>query len=325
MKKVLVTGSGGFIGSHLVERLVATGASVRAFVHYNSTGRRGWLEQSKVLGELEVVAGDIRDFDAVSAAVQGCQEVYHLAALIGIPYSYVSPLAYVQTNIVGTYNVLESARRFGVEQVLVTSTSETYGTAQAVPIREDHPAVGQSPYAATKVGADQLALSYHRSFALPVKIVRPFNTFGSRQSARAVIPTIIGQLLSGRKKLQLGNLRPTRDLTFVLDTVEGFLAIAGCPKLIGTATNIGNNQEVSIGDLARLLVRLCGVEVEIEGENEARLRPDASEVMRLCCDNSRLVQHTGWRPRHSLEDGLRLTIEWMRDHLKDYRVDDYMR
>ncbi len=321
-ERVLITGAGGFIGSHLAEACAAAGLGVRAFVRYNSRGSAGWLDDSPCLDRIELVAGDIRDYDSVSRAVRGCGTVFHLAALIGIPYSYVSPLAYVRTNVEGTYNVLEACRAHGIGEVLVTSTSETYGTALAVPMDERHPPSAQSPYAATKTGADQLALSYHRSFGLPVTVVRPFNTYGPRQSARAVIPSIVAQLLGGAREIRLGNLEPTRDLTYVADTVAGFLAARGCPSLVGGAVNIGMDEEISVGELARLIARLVGVEAAIAVE-EGRKRPGASEVERLRCDSTRLREATGWRPRYRLEEGLRETIAWMRENLGRYRPDRY--
>ena len=321
-ERVLITGAGGFIGSHLTELCVQQGYAVRAFVHYNSEGRRGWLDSSSVGDDIEVISGDIRDMDAVSRAMAGCSRVFHLAALIGIPYSYLSPMAYVRTNVEGTYNVLEAARNLSVERVVVTSTSETYGTAQYVPIDEKHPAVGQSPYAATKVGADQLALSYHLSFDLPVWVVRPFNTYGPRQSARAFIPTVIAQLLAGQTRVKLGNLSPTRDLTFVKDTAAGFMAIEASDALMGTATNIGMNAEISMGDLLEKIAALVGVAVEVETDDQ-RLRPEKSEVERLWCNNERIREHTDWLPDFTLDDGLNETIAWIRDHLAAYRPEIY--
>lgn len=291
-------------------------------VHYNSHARWGWLDESPVREQMEIVAGDVRDYDSVIRAMQGCETVFHLAALIGIPYSYISPLAYVRTNIEGTYNVVEAARNLGVGRVLVTSTSETYGTAQYVPIDEKHPAVGQSPYAATKIGADQLALSYHRSFGLSVRVVRPFNTYGPRQSARAIIPTVITQILQGHRRLKLGNLAPTRDLTFVKDTAAGFLAIAEAGNLDGTAVNIGMGSEISVGDLVQKIASLLGVTVEIEIDRE-RFRPGQSEVERLLCDNRQIQELTPWRPTHNLDSGLRETIEWIRTNLKSYKPESY--
>ena len=322
MRKVLVTGAGGFIGSHLTEELVRRGYQVRAFIRYNSRNYWGWLEESDYLDHVEVIVGDIRDFDSVFDAMQGTDTVFHLAALIGIPYSYISPLAYIRTNVEGTYNVLQAARMHQLENVLVTSTSETYGTAQYVPIDEKHPLVGQSPYSASKIGADQLAISFHRSFGLPVKIVRPFNTYGPRQSARAIIPTIAIQLLSGNKKIAVGNLHPTRDLTFVEDTVAGFLAIAQEKSLIGQVTNIGTNSEISIGDLVNKLIGIVGTEAEIIIE-EKRVRPNDSEVERLLCDNRKLLEHTDWRPRTALDEGLQKTVDWLKDHLDMYKASIY--
>lgn len=321
-KRVLITGAAGFIGSHLAEGCVAAGWSVRAFVRYNSANRWGWLDYSDAKSDIEVVIGDVRDYDAVHRAATGCDEIYHLAALIGIPYSYVSPLAYVRTNVEGTYNILEAARNLGTGNVLVTSTSETYGTAQYAPIDEKHPAVGQSPYAATKVGADQLALSYFLSFGLPVRIVRPFNTYGPRQSARAIIPTIITQILNGQKVLKIGNVTPTRDLTFVKDTAAGFRAIAAAPGLIGQATNIGMNEEISIGDLVHLIAELMGTQVEIHTEAQ-RLRPQNSEVMRLRCNNEKLLRETAWKPDYTLRRGLLETIAWLQKNAHFYKSELY--
>ena len=320
--KVLITGAGGFIGSHLVERCVEAGFKVRAFVHYNSRNFHGWLESSPVYNELEVVAGDIRDYDSVLAASDGCDTVFHLAALIGIPYSYVSPQAYIRTNIDGTYNVLQACRTLQTPNILVTSTSETYGTAQYVPIDEKHPAVGQSPYSATKIAADQLAISYHRSFGLPVKIVRPFNTYGPRQSARAIIPTVITQILAGKRELSLGNLAPTRDLTFARDTAAGFLAIAKHDGLHGDPVNIGMGWEISIGDLVQKIASLMGVEVSTASAAE-RQRVAASEVERLLADASKLRNATGWAPEYDLERGLRETIAWLESHHHGYKADLY--
>ncbi len=323
-KKVLVTGAGGFIGSHLTERLTKLGYDVRAFVRYNSHSNWGWLEKSPYLKKIEIYAGDIRDYDSVRKAMQGCKEVFHLAALIGIPYSYDSPLAYIKTNIEGTYNILENARWACLENVVITSTSETYGTAQFVPITEKHPLVGQSPYAASKIAADQLALSYWLSFQLPVKIVRPFNTYGPRQSSRAIIPTIISQILSGNTILNLGNITPTRDLTFVNDTVDGFINIAQTGKLSGEVTNIGNGAEISVKDLALEIARICNVKIKFQTSPE-RKRPALSEVQRLYCDNSKIRKKTKWRPQYSLEQGLRETIEWIKQHIDSYKPDIYIK
>ena len=322
MKKILVTGAGGFIGSYLTELLIKKSFEVRAFVRYNSKNDWGWLETSKYKNEIEVITGDIRDYDSVYAAVKGCDAVFHLAALIGIPYSYVSPQAYIKTNIEGTYNVLQASKELDVEQILVTSTSETYGTAQYVPIDEKHPMVGQSPYSASKIAADQLAISYFRSFELPVKIVRPFNTYGPRQSARAIIPTVISQLLNGSTKIKLGNITPTRDLTFVKDTCKGFYEIFKSDKLFGEITNIGMGNEISIGDLVLKISSLTGRGVEIVTD-EQRVRPKNSEVERLLCNNTKLFQNTSWKPDYDLEKGLKETIEWIKQNLNLYKPEIY--
>ncbi|WP_029688945.1 NAD-dependent 4,6-dehydratase LegB [Thermoanaerobacter sp. A7A] len=321
-KKVLVTGAGGFIGSHLVERLIERGAKVRAFVRYNSKNNWGWLETSPYKDEIEIYTGDIRDYDSVKDSMKGIEVVFHLAALIGIPYSYISPLAYIKTNIEGTYNVLQSARELGVERVIHTSTSEVYGTAKYVPIDESHPLQPQSPYSATKISADNIALSFYNAFNLPVTIVRPFNTYGPRQSARAVIPTIITQIMSGKKQIKLGNLRPTRDMNYVIDTVNGFIKIAECDELLGEVTNIGSGKEISIGDLARLISQLMGVEIEIVQEYQ-RFRPEKSEVERLLCDNTKIKKFTDWEPQYTLEEGLIQTINWMKTHLNMYKPEVY--
>ena len=322
--KILVTGASGFIGSNLVENLVENGFQVVAFDRYNSNNDWGWLENSKYKKHFEIILGDIRDFDSVSKAMKDCSAVFHLAALIGIPYSYISPLAYIRTNVEGTYNVLESARMLDLDQILVTSTSETYGTAQYVPIDEAHPLVGQSPYSASKIAADQLAISYYKSFNLPIKIVRPFNTFGPRQSSRAIIPTIVSQILSGQNQLNLGNISPTRDLTYVLDTCSAFFSIYKSNKLFGETTNIGMNSEISIEDLAKLLMKLLNVDLEITSDEE-RVRPLKSEVERLYCDNSKILEKTLWRPSFSLEEGLKGFIDWMTDksNLQFYKAGQY--
>jgi NAD dependent epimerase/dehydratase len=322
VNKILVTGAGGFIGSHLAERLTELGYSVRAFVRYNSNSNWGWLEQSSYLKDMEIYSGDIRDYDSVRNAMKGCREVYHLAALIGIPYSYDSPLAYIKTNIEGTYNILENARIGNFENVIITSTSETYGTAQFVPISENHPLVGQSPYSASKIAADQLSLSYWLSFQVPVKIIRPFNTYGPRQSSRAIIPTIISQLLAGKKILTLGNVSPTRDLTFVKDTVEGFIEISQNSSLNGTVTNIGSSFEISIKDLAIKIARLFNIEIDFQMASE-RQRPENSEVERLFCDNNKIITNTKWRPNYSLEQGLQQTIDWIKNNIHIYKPDIY--
>lgn len=322
MQKILITGAGGFIGSHLTEACVKKGLNVRAFIHYNSTNNRGWLEKSEYADHIEFVSGDIRDYDAVSNAIKGCDAVFHLAALIGIPYSYYSPLAYVKTNIEGTYNILQASRENKLENVLITSTSETYGTAQYAPINENHPTVSQSPYAASKAAADQLAISYYRSFNLPVKIVRPFNTFGPRQSARAIIPTIITQILNGEKVIKLGNLLPTRDFTYVENTVSGFFAIAECGEFIGEATNIGMNDEISIENLVHLIAELLREKIDVMCDQQ-RIRMANSEVERLRCDNTKLIKATGWQPQFDLRSGLQKTIDFMVKNLKSYKADIY--
>jgi NAD dependent epimerase/dehydratase len=322
LKKILVTGASGFIGSYLTELLVNEGYDVKAFVHYNSKNNWGWLESSEVKDEVEVITGDIRDYDSVHSTVKGCDSVFHLAALIGIPYSYISPQAYIKTNIDGTYNILQAAKELKVENILVTSTSETYGTAQYVPIDEKHPMVGQSPYSATKIAADQLAVSYYKSFELPVKIVRPFNTYGPRQSARAIIPTIITQILSGKKEIKLGNLAPTRDLTFVKDTANGFLEIYKSNKLYGEFINVGMNEEITIGNLVKLITELMNIDLKIISETE-RVRPDKSEVERLMCDNTKISTNTNWKPAYNLKNGLLETIQFLKENLNYYKPDIY--
>lgn len=330
MSQVLVTGAEGFIGSHLVEALVAAGHQVRAFCLYNSNGSWGWLDNLSpaLQAELDVVLGDIRDPLCVREAMRGCEQVFHLAALIAIPYSYVAPASYVDTNIHGTLNVVQAARDLGVERVVHTSTSETYGTAQFVPITEDHPQVGQSPYAASKIGADQIALSYWRSFETPVAVLRPFNTYGPRQSARAVIPTIISQIASGERQIHLGALSPTRDFNYVADTCAAFLALAASDEALGQVINAASRFEISIGDTAALIAEVMNVEVEIVTD-EQRLRPEASEVNRLFGDNTRLRELTGWQPayggREGFRRGLQRTAEWFSDpaNLARYRPGSY--
>lgn len=321
-KKVLVTGAGGFIGSHLTERLVELGANTRAFVRYSSTGSWGWLDQSPLKNDFEVVLGDIRDQDTVANALKDVEVVYHLAALIAIPYSYHAPLSYVRTNVEGTLNVLQGAQRMGTAVVVHTSTSEVYGTARTVPIDENHPLQGQSPYSATKIGADKLAESFYLSFGLPVVTVRPFNTFGPRQSARAVIPTIVTQALNG-DEVRLGSLEPTRDLNFVADTVEGFIKAAETPKAIGEVINLGTGREISIGDLASLILKLMNRDLPVSLES-IRVRPENSEVDRLCADGRKGQSILGWTPKYSLEEGLTATIEWIRQNSERYRTGIYV-
>ena len=320
--RVLVTGAGGFIGSHLAERLVEKGARVRALVHYNALGTWGWLDHSPLAGRMEVVAGDITDFGSVRRAARDRQVIFHLAALIAIPYSYTAPASYARTNLEGTLNLLEAARETAVERLVHTSTSEVYGTARWVPIGEDHPLQGQSPYSASKIAADKMAEAYHLSFGLPVVTVRPFNTFGPRQSARAVIPTIITQCLAGTE-VRLGNLHPTRDLNFVANTVDGFLVAAAAPAALGRVVNLGSGREISIGDLAGLIMKLCGKELPIVCEDQ-RLRPTGSEVERLLADNRLASELLGWRPRVDLEEGLARTIDWLSQHMERYRPGVYV-
>jgi NAD dependent epimerase/dehydratase len=310
--RVLVTGAEGFIGSTLCDLLLDKGANVRAFAHYKPYAERGWLAGRQE--DLEVVAGDIRDPERVNTAVAGCDVVLHLAALIGIPYSYEAPDSYVQTNVVGTQNILNACRRASVQRLVHTSTSEVYGSAISIPIDEQHPLQPQSPYSASKIGADMLAMSYWHSFGLPVAIARPFNTYGPRQSMRAVIPTILGQLHSGAQEISLGSTAPSRDFTFVQDTVAGFLSVASCERAIGHAINIGSGREVSVGELAQLLIEVSGRDAEILVD-EARLRPAGSEVDRLCCDNRRAREWCGWAPQYELENGLRITSDWVREHV----------
>ncbi|HAS92698.1 MAG TPA: NAD-dependent dehydratase [Clostridiales bacterium] len=321
---ILVTGADGFIGSHLVEGLVQEGKKVKAFVYYNSFNSWGWLDSfpPELLNEIEIFAGDIRDPNGVREAMKGVDEVYHLAALIAIPFSYHSPDSYVDTNIKGTLNVLQAARDLGTKRVLVTSTSEVYGTAQYVPIDEEHPFQGQSPYSATKIGADRLAESFYRSFEMPITIVRPFNTFGPRQSARAVIPTIIIQLLSGMTEIKLGATTPTRDFNYVKDTVRGFIEIARSDKTIGQEINIATQQEISIGQLAEELINQINPNARIICE-EQRLRPKKSEVNRLLGSNEKIKRLTNWEPQYTFEQGLTETIEFLRQNLNKFKTDIY--
>jgi NAD dependent epimerase/dehydratase len=329
-KKILVTGADGFIGSHLTEELVKRGLDVRAFVYYNSFNSWGWLDHSpdEIKNELDVFAGDIRDPYGVKNAAKGCDVVFHLASLIAIPYSYHSPDTYIDTNIKGTLNVLQAARELEIEKVVHTSTSEVYGTAMFVPITEDHPLQGQSPYSASKIGADQVAISFYKSFNTPVSIIRPFNTYGPRQSARAVIPTIITQIASGKTNIKLGALHPTRDFNYIKDTVQGFIAVAESEKSIGEVINIGSNYEISIGETAELIAEVMGKEIEIETEH-IRLRPEKSEVERLWADNSKAKRLLGWKPayggRDGLKKGLKETAEWFSNaqNLKHYKADMY--
>ncbi len=329
-KKVLVTGADGFIGSHLTEHLVRHGIDVRAFVYYNSFNSWGWLDESSedIRKSLDVFSGDVRDPNGVRAAMMGCDVVLHLAALIAIPYSYHSPDTYVDTNVKGTLNIVQAARDLGVERVVHTSTSEVYGTARFVPITEDHPLQGQSPYSASKIGADQIAQSFFHSFETPVTTIRPFNTYGPRQSARAVIPTIITQIAAGARQLKLGALHPTRDFNFVRDTVRGFVALAECDAAVGQVVNVGSNYEVTIGETASLIAELMGRDVEFVSD-EQRIRPAGSEVERLWADNARARELAGWTPEYpgveGLKRGLSETIEWFTqpDNLRRYKAGVY--
>jgi NAD dependent epimerase/dehydratase len=318
---VLVTGAGGFIGSHLAEQLVRLGAKTRALVHYRGSGSWGWLDESPLRGEIQIIAGDVRDRDLVGEAMKGVNVVFHLAALIGIPYSYHAPSSYVDTNIIGTLNVLQAARDLGVRRIVHTSTSEVYGTARYVPIDESHPLQAQSPYAATKIGADKLAESFHLSYGLPVVTVRPFNAFGPRQSERAVIPTIITQMLSG-DTVRLGNLSPTRDLNYVSNTVDAFVLAASAASAAGKTMNIGSGREISVGKLVELIAGLMGQRVQIQVDDE-RARPQKSEVERLLANAALARETIGWEPKVSLEDGLLQTITFIRDNLSRYRLGSY--
>lgn len=326
MRKVLVTGADGFIGSHLVEKLIELGYHVKAFVYYNSFNSWGWLDtfDKSIIENIEIFTGDIRDPNGVFESMKDVDAVFHLAALIGIPFSYHSPDSYVDTNIKGTLNVLQSARKLNLERVLVTSTSEVYGTAKFVPISEEHPFQGQSPYSATKIGADRIAESFYRSFELPVTIVRPFNTFGPRQSARAVIPTIITQLANNGDKIKLGDVSPTRDLVYVRDTVNGFLEIYKSDITIGQEINIATQSEISIGDIAKLIMKLMNKYCEIVTDGE-RVRPKNSEVERLFGSNEKIKRLTTWKQQYSLETGLQRTIEWFLDsaNMMKYKSDIY--
>lgn len=324
MSRVLVTGADGFIGSHLVEKLIEEGHKVRAFSYYNSFNTWGWLDTlpNAILEEIEVFTGDIRDPNGVREVMKGIDEVYHLAALIAIPFSYHSPDSYVDTNIKGTLNVLQAARDLDTSRILVTSTSEVYGTAQYVPIDEKHPFQGQSPYSATKIGADRIAESFYRSFDMPITIVRPFNTYGPRQSARAVIPTIITQLLAGKEEIELGSLTPTRDFNYVKDTVSGFIEIAKSDKTIGEEINIATQQEISIGQLAEEIINQINPKARIICDDQ-RLRPENSEVNRLLGSNEKIKRLTNWEPKYNLKTGLAETIEWLKNNLDEYKIDIY--
>lgn len=325
-KKVLVTGADGFIGSHLVEKLVSEGLKVRAFVFYNSFNSWGWLDTlpKETLSKIEIFSGDIRDPNGVRTAMKGCEVVYHLAALIAIPFSYHSPDSYIDTNVKGTLNIVQAAKDLGVARILITSTSEVYGTATYVPIDEKHPRQPQSPYSASKIGADCIAESFYRSFDLPITIVRPFNTYGPRQSARAVIPTVITQLLNGIEEIKLGDLSPTRDLLYVQDTVNGFYAISKSDNLIGEDCNIATNSEISIRELAQTIIDHINPKAQII-EEQQRIRPAKSEVFRLFGDNKKIIEKSNWKLNYTLSEGLKLTIDWFKNsnHLSKYKSDIY--
>lgn len=328
MKNICITGAGGFIGSHLAEYLVEGGYNVRAFVQYNSRGSRGWLDESPLAGEMNFFAGDVRDPHAVLQALKGCDCVLHLAALIAIPYSYIAPDSYIDTNIKGTLNVLQAARTLDLQKVVHTSTSETYGTAQFVPITEEHPINAQSPYAASKVGADQLALSFQRSYEMPVSIIRPFNTYGPRQSARAFIPTVITQIRKGNLQVKLGSLKPTRDFSYVKDTARAFEAVMNCDQTIGQVLNAGSGFEISMAETASLIADIMGKQIQIIEEAQ-RVRPQKSEVYRLFADTGKLRKLTGWKPEYGglegFKKGLARTVEWfdVEDNIKQYRQNEY--
>lgn len=326
MSKILVTGADGFIGSHLVEELIQQGNQVKAFCYYNSFNSWGWLDSlpKDILDQIEIFTGDVRDPNGVRTAMQGCNKVYHLAALIAIPYSYHSPDSYVDTNVKGTLNILQAAKDLGLERVIVTSTSEVYGTAQYIPINELHPRQPQSPYSASKIGADCMAESFYRSFDLPVTIVRPFNTYGPRQSARAIIPTIITQLVNGFNEIKLGDLTPTRDFLYVKDTARGFIDIANANELIGHDCNIATNSEISMQELVDTLIEIINPKAVIVQDTD-RIRPNKSEVFRLYGDNSKIIKHTDWKPKYTLKTGLEETIQWFsnKENLKHYKPGIY--
>lgn len=323
-KKVLITGAEGFIGSHLTERLVELGADVTALAQYNSFNSWGWIDtfDKKVKDSIKVVTGDIREYDGMKRIIKGQEVVLHLAALIAIPYSYLSPMAYVRTNVEGTTNVLEACREYEVEKIVHTSTSETYGTALYVPIDEKHPMQGQSPYSASKIGADKMAESYHKSFNMPIATLRPFNTYGPRQSARAVIPTIISQILAGKTEIKLGSLTPTRDFNFVLDTAEAFIKVAESEKTIGEVINAGSNYEITIGDTVKKIIKIIGKDVKILCDDE-RIRPENSEVNRLWADNAKIKELTDWTPNYNIDQGLEATVEWVKNNMQYFKTDIY--
>ena len=323
-EKVLITGAEGFIGSHLTERLVELGADVTALVQYNSFNNWGWIDtfDKKIKDSINVVTGDVREYDGMKRIIKGQEVVFHLAALIAIPYSYLSPMAYVRTNIEGTTNVLEACRDYDVQKVIHTSTSETYGTALYVPIDESHPMQGQSPYSASKIGADKIAESFYKSFNTPIATIRPFNTYGPRQSARAVIPTIISQILAGITEIKLGSLTPTRDFNYIKDTSEAFIKIAESDKTVGEVINVGSNCEISIGDTVKKIINILGKEIKIISDGE-RIRPENSEVNRLWADSTKIKRLTDWTPQYSLDDGLKETAQWIKNNMKYFKTDIY--
>lgn len=323
-KKIFITGAEGFIGSHLLELLIKEGAQITSMVQYNSFNKWGWIDtfSKEIKDNMNIVLGDIRDFDGLNKIIRGNEIIFHLAALIAIPYSYQSPMAYVKTNIEGTLNVLESARVNGLEKIIHTSTSETYGTAEYVPIDEKHPLKGQSPYSASKIAADKIAESYFCSYNLPIVTARPFNTYGPRQSARAIIPTIISQILSGQKKIYLGDLTPTRDFNYVKDTARGFIEISKSDEVIGEVLNIGTGQEISMHDLVKKIIEIIGTEVEII-RDESRIRPQKSEVKRLLASNKKIIEKTNWKPEYTIEDGLEETINWIRNNMDIFKSNLY--
>ena len=322
LKKILITGAAGFIGSHLAELCVKSGYNVKVFDRYNSDSNFGWLENSDFRKDIEFVLGDIRDYDSISKAIKDCNIVFHLAALIGIPYSYISPLAYIKTNIEGTYNILESSKNYNLDQIMITSTSETYGSAQYTPIDEKHPLVGQSPYSASKIAADQLSLSYFNSYNLPVKIIRPFNTFGPRQSKRAIIPTIVSQSLNSNSTIKLGNLEPTRDFTYVEDTCRAYLEILKKDIFFGEVVNVGSNNEISIKNLVDKICSILKIKMNIVNDS-LRERPSKSEVQQLVCDNNKIINNTDWRPKETFENGIIKTLDWIKNYYKFSNSDQY--
>jgi NAD dependent epimerase/dehydratase len=322
IRNVLITGAAGYIGSHLTEKCLELGYSVRVLIRYNSKNNWGWLEECDRLKDVEIITADVRDYSCVEKAVKGCDTVFHLAALIGIPYSYISSIAYINTNVIGTHNVLQAVMENNVENAIITSTAETYGTAQYIPVDENHPTICQSPYAASKISADQFAISYHRSFGLPVKIVRLFNTYGPRQSARAIIPTIITQVLNEQEEIKVGDLSPTRTYTYVKDVVDGYAEIAAADKYFGEVMHVADNNEISGYDILEVVQQIVNRRVKVITD-KVRLRPMKSEVKRLKCDNTKVLKNTKWSPRYSFKRGIVETIEWFKDHMSYYKPEIY--